>query len=131
MGKTMAVETTVTKNNAIEVFERLIVGNIRAQNYNSDCFGMSDLRHADRMAHAMDQFITKVIEAGYCQHAILGKTLKEYGYWLQNEPNPALKKELDDDFSIDMSEFQFAIATGYQVYEDTIDSINKGFMKYR
>ncbi|WP_170138828.1 hypothetical protein [Oceanobacillus chungangensis] len=37
------METILTKNNIAEVFERLLVGLIKAENYNKNCFGMSDL----------------------------------------------------------------------------------------
>ncbi|WP_078598571.1 hypothetical protein [Evansella clarkii] len=125
------METIITKDNLNEAFERMVVGLIRAENYNQHCFGMSDLRWASAMDHALDTFIEKVIEAGYCHHAILGPTLVKYDYTVESPKNKALKTELDDSFQIDMSDYQQALSVSYEVFDSTVEAIQEGAMPYR
>ncbi|MCA1012811.1 hypothetical protein [Halobacillus halophilus] len=125
------MECIITKNNLDEVFERIVVGLIKAENYNKNCFGTSDLKHAWHMNHVLDTFITKVVDSGYCQHTLLGHTLTKYGYTLEVPQNMALKQEADDDFRIDMSEYERALDISNHVFESTVASINEGHMAYR
>lgn len=125
------MELIITKDNLQETFERIVVGLIKAENYNKHCFGMSDLNHARHMNHVLDTFITEVVDAGYCQHSLLGETLTKYGYTLEVPQNMMLKQEADDDFRIDMTKYEEALAFSHHVYDHTVQAINEGHMAYR
>lgn len=125
------MELIITKNNVNEAFERLVVGLIKAENYNKDCFGTSDLKRAWMMNKVLDTFISKTVETGYCQHTLLGPTLSKYGYTLEVPKNEALKQEADDSFCIDMRGYDRAMEFSYHVFESTVESINEGLMAYR
>lgn len=125
------MEPIITKNNVMDTFEHLIVGLIRAENYNSKCYGMSDLKRAYAMNQAVDMFISKTVEAGYCQHAILGPILMKYGYKVRVPEEHPLKKEVDEQFRIDMSDYQQAMEYSSTVFDSTVEAINEGLMKYR
>lgn len=123
--------TIITKDNLNEVFEHIIVGTIRAQNYNSECFSSSDITHATSMHYLLDTFIERTINAGYCQYALLNELLTKYGYFITGPKDPKLKQEADDDFNLDMSEFEYLINRCYNGYESAVEAINEGYMKYR
>ncbi|RDW20075.1 hypothetical protein CWR48_04950 [Oceanobacillus arenosus] len=92
---------------------------------------MRDSPRARAMNLAVDAFIEKTEDAGYCQHAILGPTLMKFGYDLQIPENMMLKKELDEDYHIDMSDYQQAIEYSARIFESTVQAINEGLMTNR
>lgn len=101
-----ASQHIITKDNFENVVEELTYASKSANNYNSECFGMSDLKLAWRMDNLLNQFITRVRESGYCPHALMNPSMKKYEYWISdNAKRPELKQKLDDELRIDMSDF--------------------------
>lgn len=125
------MEPIITKNNVVDTFEHLVVGLIRAENYNSKCYGMLELGRAHAMNQTVDIFISRTVDAGYCQHAILGPTLQKYGYKVRLPEDMALKKEVDEQFQIDMSDYEQEMEYSSLVFDSTVEAINEGLMKYR
>lgn len=102
------INTKVTKGNLDVTIEKLCLGDIQAQNYNRECFGMSDLALASNTSKALDIFITRVFDSGYCAGALLDKVMKKYDYHMETF-KPELKQQADDDFMIDISDFPYTV----------------------
>lgn len=97
----------ITKDSYEEFTNKLAFAVNKAINYNKECFGMSDLRLACAMEHILGRFIEKVIEAGYCPHALLGNALDKNGFYVnENSKRPNLKQYADEDMLIDIFEFE-------------------------
>ncbi len=120
---------TLNKDNLLSKFEILIVGNIRAQNYNEECFGSKEVQRARPMSFVVDEVLERLSNMGYNPNSILGDVLVKYGYTLQ-EPCKG-EEELRDDFSMDVSEFGQAVNFVKNVFEQTKVLIEDGQMPRR
>ena len=95
----------VTKENFEQVTEALTYATVKTNNYNRECFGMSDIRLAMRTEALLEEFVERVIKSGYCPHALMDKAMRKHEMWiLEESKHPDNKQELDDSLSIDMSD---------------------------
>lgn len=103
-GKTYSnMETIITKENIEVAIEKLCIGDTAAQYSIEECFSTSDVRFAMKTTKAIDTFITKVFEAGYCAGSLLSEIMYHNGYYMKSF-RPNLLQKVDDDFLIDIAD---------------------------
>lgn len=97
---------TAHKDN-FEIFVKKLVYTVKTtNNYNPECFGMSDIKLAMRMDYVLDQFIQRVVEANYCPYALMHSILKEFDMFIREESKQPLFKQIaDESLVVDMRDF--------------------------
>jgi len=94
------------KDNFNEIAEKFIKGCYEANNYNSECFSMMEINRARAMDYGVDEMIIRTENAGYSSH-LFDTILNKYKMsWEEPAHDKELKHVLDDDFLIDLSQFQ-------------------------
>lgn len=96
----------ITKDNFTEVAHVICSGVAKAENYNSMCFGMSEIKLAQHSRIFLDRFIASIEEAGYDPFVILEPIMKESGHYLLGEATGEYKLQLDKEFSMQLDDFQ-------------------------
>ena len=109
----------VTKENFNQIAEAIAHMKTLSANYNRDCFGSSDLRLAMRMEELLESFIVRVMDSGYCAHALMDTMMRKYGMWiLETSKRPEHKQELDGSLLIDVSDLSSDIDYCVAVFEE-------------
>lgn len=67
---------------------------------------MSEVQRARAVEYAMNEFIERVDKAGYSASTIMNPIKKKHNRWVIGDSNSHLKQQLDDDFKVDMSDFE-------------------------
>lgn len=111
----------ITKDNFINVAHVICAGVYRAEKYNSECFGMSDIRLSMAAVEFLDRFISQVAEAGYDPTAVLESIMNEQGFYVVSESSDlAFKSMLDDDFSIELDNYGSLYSYFEHVYQENV-----------
>lgn len=82
------------------------------------------------MKQAVDFVIKGLKGQGYNPRAVLGEVLNEFGYELLGMDYTG-KEALDDGFRLNLSEYDREWRYAQQVYEDTMDSLERGLLPAR
>lgn len=108
----------ITKENLSLFVHKVMVAVNKTANYNSECFGMSDIRLANATERLLDRFIDRLIEAGYSPYPLMNEIMKKYGHWIKETSKfPKLKQIADDGLSVDMSDCHEFLALCDSIWE--------------
>jgi hypothetical protein len=93
----------------------------RSQSYSSECVSSSSIARANALNYLFVEFIDRVNRAGYCPVATVEPILEKYEMYV-NGSCPHLKQAIDEDFHINLSDFQQAVDFCEFAYNEAINN---------
>ncbi|MEK1828759.1 hypothetical protein AAAC51_06320 [Priestia megaterium] len=112
----MQMNYVVKQSNFEEFIRTLLAGERKANVRMSESVSEEQELFAEYMSDALWDFIKRVRAAGYCPVVILSPIFREYDGWIASEVRRDLKHKIDEEFSIDMSDYNEAIDYSVEVY---------------
>ncbi|PGK51142.1 hypothetical protein CN918_25470 [Priestia megaterium] len=100
---------TIINNENFILFVQKLANGVKQSKYNDECYSTSEVARNKSMREVLDIFIQKVEDAGYCPFRTMNKLMKPYGQWVEGNRVKGIKKQIDSNLHIDMSQFQQAL----------------------
>lgn len=107
----------ITKENFTEVAHVICSGITKAENYNSTCLRMNEIKLAQYSRIFLERFVASIEKSGYNPFIILEPIMKVYGHYLLGEEKRYYKSELDEEFSMQLDDFQSLYAYFKYLYQ--------------